>query len=110
MIKRLKIHNIGPAAKMELEFGQRLNLLTGDNGLGKSFLLDITWWSLTRRWARVLNSRLTSGGMAMPSQEGEATIEFSFTSESREESHTSQFMRIIKNCEPLLQASPKTYR
>lgn len=54
MIKRLKIHNIGPAAKMELEFGQRLNLLTGDNGLGKSFLLDIAWWSLTRRWPRKL--------------------------------------------------------
>ena len=44
MIKHLKMTNVGPAATMELEFGKRLNLLTGDNGLGKSFLLDIAWW------------------------------------------------------------------
>ena len=29
----------------------RLNLITGDNGLGKSFLLDTAWWSLTGTWA-----------------------------------------------------------
>ncbi len=46
MIKHLKMINVGPAATLELEFGKRINLLTGDNGLGKSFLLDIVWWSL----------------------------------------------------------------
>jgi hypothetical protein len=29
-----------------------MNLLTGDNGLGKSFLLDVAWWALARTWAR----------------------------------------------------------
>ena len=29
----------------------RLNLLTGDNGLGKTFALDLAWWTLTRTWA-----------------------------------------------------------
>ncbi len=48
MIKHLKMSNVGPAPVLELEFGERLNLLTGDNGLGKSFLLAIIWWSLTR--------------------------------------------------------------
>jgi hypothetical protein len=39
MINQLKITNVGPAPEMELDFGKRLNLLTGDNGLGKSFLV-----------------------------------------------------------------------
>jgi recombinational DNA repair ATPase RecF len=29
-----------------------MNFLVGDNGLGKSFLLDAAWWALTRTWAR----------------------------------------------------------
>lgn len=37
---------------MEVEFAERLSLITGDNGLGKSFLLDVAWWALTRTWAR----------------------------------------------------------
>lgn len=36
---------------MALEFGPRLNVLTGDNGLGKSFVLDLLWWVLTGDWA-----------------------------------------------------------
>lgn len=48
MITRLKLNNVGPAPTMDLEFGDRLNIITGDNGLGKSFLLDIVWWAMTR--------------------------------------------------------------
>lgn len=52
MIKRLKLHNIGPARDLEADFAQRLNLITGDNGLGKTFLLDACWYGLTKRtWA-----------------------------------------------------------
>src|SRR5580700_6557677 len=52
MIKRLKLEHIGPAPKLEVaEFGERLNLVTGDNGLGKTFLLDACWYGLTRTWA-----------------------------------------------------------
>lgn len=78
MIKHLKISNIGPASKMELEFGKRLNLLTGDNGLGKSFLLDIAWWAITRKWPGELNPNLTAGKVALPSnKKQEARIDFS---------------------------------
>ena len=38
---------------MEIHFKPRMNFLTGDNGLGKTFLLDIAWWVLTRTWARM---------------------------------------------------------
>jgi hypothetical protein len=37
---------------MEIEFHERMNFLVGDNGLGKTFLLDAAWWALTRTWAR----------------------------------------------------------
>ena len=57
MLKSLRLTNVGPAPTMDLEFGARLNLLTGDNGLGKSFLLDIAWWSLTRKWPAEINPK-----------------------------------------------------
>ena len=43
--------DIGPAKRLELEFGKRLTLIAGDNGLGKSFLLDVSWWAITGKWA-----------------------------------------------------------
>jgi hypothetical protein len=52
MIKKIHLHNIGPAPDLEAEFGERLNVITGDNGLGKTFLLDACWYALTKRtWA-----------------------------------------------------------
>jgi len=66
MLERLKLQNVGPAPEMELDFAQRVNLITGDNGLGKSFLLDVAWWALTRRWPQEVNRRMTSGLPARP--------------------------------------------
>lgn len=51
MLEHLKLTDVGPAPEMEIDFSPRLNFLTGDNGLGKTFLLDIAWWALTRTWA-----------------------------------------------------------
>jgi hypothetical protein len=51
MLRELRLEHIGPAPEFEVEFGKRLNLFTGDNGLGKSFMLDIAWWVLTSTWA-----------------------------------------------------------
>ena len=51
MIEYIRLTKVGPSPKMLLEFGPRLNLLTGDNGLGKTFALDLAWWTLTRTWA-----------------------------------------------------------
>jgi predicted ATPase len=51
MISKLKLQNIGPVPSLAAEFGERLNIITGDNGLGKTFLLDACWYALTRTWA-----------------------------------------------------------
>ncbi len=48
MIKSLSLSNVGPFKQMDLSFGSRLNVLTGDNGLGKSFFLDLIWFAMTR--------------------------------------------------------------
>ena len=52
MLDFLRFHNVGPSPSLGIQFNPRLNVLTGDNGLGKSFLLDAAWWALTRTWAR----------------------------------------------------------
>lgn len=50
MLEFLKLENVGPSPEMAIDFQSRLNLLTGDNSLGKSFLLDLAWWVLTGTW------------------------------------------------------------
>jgi hypothetical protein len=54
MLEWLRLENIGPAPEFELEFAPRVNLITGDNGLGKSFLLDVAWFALTGTWREVV--------------------------------------------------------
>ena len=77
MIESLHLRNVGPAPEMEMTLAPRLNLITGDNGLGKSFLLDVIWWALTRRWPREVNPHMNAGYAARPGAPGEdATIWF----------------------------------
>lgn len=77
MLHQLQLTNVGPAPSLELELGSRLNLITGDNGLGKSFLLDAAWFALTRRWPQQLNPQITSGLIARPiDRRKEASITF----------------------------------
>ena len=66
MLECLKLTNVGPAPEMTVELAPRFNLFTGDNGLGKSFLLDVAWWALTRGWPQEVNPRMTSGLPAQP--------------------------------------------
>ena len=47
----LKLIGVGPAHQFELHLAPRLNIITGDNGLGKTFLLECVWWTLTEIWA-----------------------------------------------------------
>lgn len=50
VLKFLQTEHVGPASSITFEPGERLNLITGDNGLGKTFLLDLIWWALTGDW------------------------------------------------------------
>ena len=67
MLKYLHLNHVGLAPDVQVEWADRLNLIAGDNGLGKSFLLDLAWWALTRTWA---------GAVALPTGTKKATITY----------------------------------
>lgn len=93
MLESIHLKNVGPAPEMKLQLGPRLNLLTGDNGLGKSFLLDVAWWALTRKWPQDLNANLTSGYAARPTDlTQKATIEFEVQSKTNKVKYESPYV------------------
>jgi predicted ATPase len=93
MLEYLRLRNVGPTPEMEMDLAPRLNLITGDNGLGKSFLLDVAWWALTRKWPQDLNTKLTSGYAARPTDiKKPATIEFRVTSKTKSVTYESQYV------------------
>ncbi len=53
ILELLRLTGVGPARQIEYKLAQRLNLITGDNGLGKTFLLECAWWALTGTWAGI---------------------------------------------------------
>lgn len=89
MLNQLTLNGVGPAQRLVIDFKPRLNFLTGDNGLGKSFVLDIAWWVLTRTWARDI--------MAMPRQDAaKSSIGYSYTSSKDDFKWSSQFEHDIQ--------------
>ena len=46
----LETQSLGPTSSLVFRPAPRLNLITGDNGLGKTFVLDLAWWALTQNW------------------------------------------------------------
>jgi hypothetical protein len=84
MLKRIRTHGVGPSPDTDVEFGDRLTIISGDNGLGKSLLLDLAWWSLTATWAR---------GPILPGPRiDHATIEINY-SETWPNTLSSEFIR-----------------
>lgn len=84
MLNSLMLEGVGPAERLDIEFKPRLNFLTGDNGLGKSFVLDIAWWSLTRTWAR--------GVMAAPRLDAkQSSIDYCYTGSAGPFAYKSRF-------------------
>lgn len=50
-LRILSLRDIGPSQALDFNPAERLSIITGDNGLGKTFLLECAWWSLTGTWA-----------------------------------------------------------
>lgn len=68
MISKLALRNVGPLPDREYRFGRRINALTGDNGLGKTFLLDLIWFAFSNEWPVFANPAMTTGNMARPAR------------------------------------------
>lgn len=50
-LRLMQLSNVGPTRQLEFNPAERLSIITGDNGLGKTFILECAWWSLTGQWA-----------------------------------------------------------
>lgn len=50
LLRMLRLTEVGPTRHLQLDLAPRLNLITGDNALGKTFLLECIWWALTNNW------------------------------------------------------------
>ncbi|MCP4702626.1 MAG: ATP-binding protein [Gammaproteobacteria bacterium] len=49
-LQLLELSEIGPASCFRYKPAARLNIITGDNSLGKTFLFDCIWQALTGEW------------------------------------------------------------
>jgi hypothetical protein len=88
VVKSLQLKNVGPASALIYEPLQRLNLIVGDNSLGKTFLMDCLWWSFTGNWI---------GYPAEPSSQPKGSPEIGFTfsdDEGRVQHSVSPYNRV----------------
>lgn len=69
-LRLLDLEGIGPTPRLHFVPGERLSIITGDNGLGKTFLLECAWWSLTGQWAE------QQAAPRLDSRRGEPAITF----------------------------------
>jgi hypothetical protein len=92
MLRSLHMKDVGPAAEMGMELSERLKVLTGDNGLGKSFVLEVAWWALTGSWV---------GKPAMPREgrEDEAEIAYQLDLAGHAVGGPSRFRRLKQGWE-----------
>lgn len=97
MLKYLHLHHVGLTPETHVEWAPRLNLIAGDNGLGKSFLLDLAWWALTRTWA---------GAVALPNTSKKASIGYAVTGKSRRATEVSSVYNRADGNWPLPAARP----
>jgi len=98
MLRWFHLEGVGPAPDMRLDLSKRLNVLTGDNGVGKSFLLDTAWWALTRTWA---------GNPALPRDGAKkATISYALRGKTREAEAVVSTYRFAEQEWPLKATRP----
>lgn len=82
----LRLRNVGPASDLRYEANRRLNIVTGDNSLGKTFLLECIWWALTDHWIDHQAEPRRAASKKSPE------IEYSiFTSENRTHSTSAKY-------------------
>jgi hypothetical protein len=85
-LESLVLRAVGPADRLDYDPAERLNLITGDNSLGKTFLLECAWWALTGEWLE---------RPAFPKSDGESkrpSITFGIkTSDGTPQKHAAKF-------------------
>jgi hypothetical protein len=100
MLTRLWARDVEPFDKpLELDLGSRLNLLCGDNGLGKTFVLDLAWYLMTNTWAgRSALPKL--GEMSTPRCGGTLATKGQLRPEERAFDFNTQHWGVLSGWEP----------
>lgn len=49
-LAKIELQNVGPCNHVAMQLSPRINIITGDNGIGKTFIMDCAWWALTNTW------------------------------------------------------------
>ena len=110
MLKELHLQSVGPSPQFDVEFADRVNIFTGDNGLGKSFLLDVAWWVLTGNWVEqpaypqrntsqlpTIISKLNIHNSGLLFSEIDVQSQFDFSEQKwQNKSHLGDFLKILK--------------
>ena len=91
MLSYLELKHVGPAPEMRLDFRPRLNILTGDNSLGKTFVLDVAWWALTQTWPGKPEDEKKTMAWPLPGRRKEAAISFAYAAKTVDVPHESVF-------------------
>ena len=52
----MEFFQVGPTKHLRYDPSSRVNIITGDNSLGKTFLLESVWWAITGRWIESVNA------------------------------------------------------
>lgn len=85
-LRALDLHEVGPVRSLRFEPAERLNIITGNNSLGKTFLLECIWWALTGDWLEYAAIPREDVGKRVP------RISFSLTSPAgRAQSYSASF-------------------
>jgi hypothetical protein len=50
VLEHLALKDVAAPGELAMDLAPRMNVITGDNGLGKTLLLDAAWYVLTRTW------------------------------------------------------------
>lgn len=90
MLKKITLDYVGPAKHMEVDFADRLTVITGDNSLGKSLLLDVAFFCCSQDWPdeaavpwrdKLENGKITVDGSLK--KNGKKSVTYRFVSKKK---------------------------
>ncbi len=90
-LMEVRISDVGIISDMIISPARRINIITGDNSIGKSFILDILWWLSTLCWPSDINSNISFGRRILPDKNQKGVISGKFSGQNQDVFITSYF-------------------
>ena len=100
-IDSIEMTEVGPAPVLRYQPAPRLNIVTGDNTLGKTFLLECAWWAITGTWNRYPAEPRRDARRSLP------RLKFSLNVSGRERRFVSKYSFERQSWSPARSASER---